>query len=220
MRTSTEQVWPILDAAFREFGLPYRLRSDNGPPFASTGAGGLSRLAVKVIKAGVSPERIEPGKPQQNGRLERLHLTLLQDTADPPARTLRQLPGKPARRTRGRQQLQLRRPGARRLNAGGLWRSGRRPARVGRLPRSAARPGGGRGAGQRDRFRFLRQLRSERHGSDDQLGARVRLPGNGVDRGGERRAHRDRSARHGARGRLPHSLKNPCSGHAKRWEEQ
>src|SRR5438270_5906181 len=90
MRTSTEQVWPILDAAFREFGLPYRLRSDNGPPFASTGAGGLSRLAVKVIKAGVSPERIEPGKPQQNGRLERLHLTLLQDTADPPARTLRQ----------------------------------------------------------------------------------------------------------------------------------
>jgi putative transposase len=88
-RTGTEQVWPILDAAFREFGLPHRLRSDNGPPFASTGAGGLSRLAVKVIKAGITPERIEPGKPQQNGRLERLHLTLLKDTADPPARTLR-----------------------------------------------------------------------------------------------------------------------------------
>jgi len=45
---------------------------------------------VKVIKAGVAPERIEPAKPQQNGRLERLHLTLLQDTADPPARSLRQ----------------------------------------------------------------------------------------------------------------------------------
>jgi putative transposase len=42
-----------------------------------------------VIKAGVVPERITPGKPQQNGRLERLHLTLLQDTASPPARSLR-----------------------------------------------------------------------------------------------------------------------------------
>jgi transposase InsO family protein len=88
--TDTAHVWPVLEAAFREFGLPCRLRSDNGPPFASAGAGGLSQLSVKVIKAGVLPERIEPGKPQQNGRLERLHLTLLQDTADPPARTLRQ----------------------------------------------------------------------------------------------------------------------------------
>jgi putative transposase len=89
-RTDTDHVWPVLEAAFREFGLPYRLRSDNGPPFASRGAGGLSRLAVKVIKAGVVPERIAPGKPQQNGRLERLHLTLKQDTATPPAQTLRE----------------------------------------------------------------------------------------------------------------------------------
>jgi putative transposase len=88
-RTDGGHVWPVLDAAFREFGLPLRLRSDNGSPFASTGAGGLSQLSVKVIKAGVVPERITPGKPQQNGRLERLHLTLLQDTASPPARTLR-----------------------------------------------------------------------------------------------------------------------------------
>ena len=88
-RTDTDHVWPVLDAAFREFGLPHRLRSDNGPPFASRGAGGLSKLSVKVIKAGVVPERIAPGKPQQNGRLERLHLTLLQDTAKPPARSLR-----------------------------------------------------------------------------------------------------------------------------------
>jgi transposase InsO family protein len=85
----TEHVWPILGAAFREYGLPLRLRSDNGPPFATTGAGGLSRLSVLVIKAGVLPERIAPGKPQENGRLERLHLTLLQDTASPPAATLR-----------------------------------------------------------------------------------------------------------------------------------
>jgi putative transposase len=89
-RLDTDHVWPVLDAAFREFGLPWRLRSDNGSPFASRGAGGLSKLSVKVIKAGVVPERIAPGKPQQNGRLERLHLTLLQDTADPPARSLRE----------------------------------------------------------------------------------------------------------------------------------
>lgn len=88
-RNDGDHVWPVLDAAFREFGLPLRLRSDNGSPFASTGAGGLSQLSVKVIKAGVLPERIKPGKPQQNGRLERLHLTLLQDTASPPAPTLR-----------------------------------------------------------------------------------------------------------------------------------
>ena len=66
-----------------------RLRSDNGPPFATTGAGGLSRLAVRVLKAGVTPERIRPGKPQENGRHERMHLTLLRDTADPPAATPR-----------------------------------------------------------------------------------------------------------------------------------
>lgn len=89
-RNDAEHVWPVLDAAFHEFGLPIALRSDNGSPFASHGAGGLSQLSVKVIKAGVLPERIMPGKPQQNGRLERLHLTLLRDAANPPARSLRQ----------------------------------------------------------------------------------------------------------------------------------
>jgi putative transposase len=88
-RPDTEHVWPILDAAFREYGLPLRLRSDNGPPFATVAAGGLSRMAVNAIKAGVTPERIRPGKPQENGRHERLHLTLLRDAADPPAATLR-----------------------------------------------------------------------------------------------------------------------------------
>jgi len=88
--TDTDHVWPVLDAAFREFGLPLRMRSDNGSPFASRGPGGLSRLSVMLIKAGVVPERIAPGKPQQNGRHERMHLTLLQDTASPPARSLRE----------------------------------------------------------------------------------------------------------------------------------
>ena len=89
-RPDAGHVWPVLYAAFREFGLPHDLRSDNGAPFASRGAGGLSRLSVKLIKAGVMQERIAPGKPQQNGRHERRHLTLLQDTADPPARSLRE----------------------------------------------------------------------------------------------------------------------------------
>jgi putative transposase len=89
-RTDTDHVWPVLDAAFREFGLPHYMRSDNGSPFASCGAGGLSTLSVRLIKAGVVPQRIKPGKPQQNGRHERMHLTLLQDAATPPSRTLRE----------------------------------------------------------------------------------------------------------------------------------
>jgi putative transposase len=76
------------DAAFCEFGLPLAIRSDNGPPFASVGAGGLSRLCVWWIKLGVRPERIDPGKPQQNGRHERLHRTLKEDAASPPKVTL------------------------------------------------------------------------------------------------------------------------------------
>ena len=84
----TDHVWPVLAAAFREHGLPKVIRSDNGPPFASTGAGGLSALSVRLIKAGVLPERIDPASPQQNGRLERLHLTLAQETARPPAASL------------------------------------------------------------------------------------------------------------------------------------
>jgi putative transposase len=82
-------VWPIFDAALREFGVPLRVRSDNGPPFAGLGAGGLSTLAIRLIKAGITPERIAPGKPQQNGRHERMHLTLKNETASPPAQTLR-----------------------------------------------------------------------------------------------------------------------------------
>jgi hypothetical protein len=87
-RPDGKHVWPLLEAAFREYGLPWALRSDNGAPFASRAVAGLSGLAVKLIKAGVLPERIEAGQPQQNGRHERLHLTLKQDTASPPARSL------------------------------------------------------------------------------------------------------------------------------------
>lgn len=69
-------VWAILDLSFREYGLPLYLRTDNGPPFATVGIGRLSTLAVKLIKAGVMPDFIDPGKPQQNGRHERMHGTL------------------------------------------------------------------------------------------------------------------------------------------------
>lgn len=80
---------PIFEAAFREYGLPRAIRTDNGPPFASTTVGGLSRLSIWWLKLGITPERIEPGKPAQNGRHERMHRTLKHDTANPPQPTLR-----------------------------------------------------------------------------------------------------------------------------------
>jgi transposase InsO family protein len=79
----------VMEAAFREFGLPEAIRTDNGEPFASVGIGGLSRLSVWWIKLGIRPERIRPGKPQQNGRHERMHRSLKQATAQPPAANLR-----------------------------------------------------------------------------------------------------------------------------------
>jgi putative transposase len=72
----TRSVRPILDSAFQEFGTPASIRSDNGPPFASTGAGGLNALSVWWHRLGIQLDRIDPGKPQQNGRLERFHRTL------------------------------------------------------------------------------------------------------------------------------------------------
>lgn len=72
------------ERVFRDYGVPEAIRTDNGEPFASTALAGLSRLAVWWIKLGIRPERIEPGKPQQNGRHERMHLTLKQETASPP----------------------------------------------------------------------------------------------------------------------------------------
>jgi len=76
---------PIFEAAFREYGLPERIRTDNGAPFASNGKSALTGLSVWWIKLGIHPERIEPGKPEQNGRHERMHRTLKQATASPPA---------------------------------------------------------------------------------------------------------------------------------------
>lgn len=87
------EVRRVMERAFREYGLPWTIRSDNGPPFASVGLGGLSPLAVWWVKLGITPERTQPGHPEQNGRLERLHRTLKAETASPPQST----PGKQQR---------------------------------------------------------------------------------------------------------------------------
>jgi transposase InsO family protein len=75
--------------AFAEYGLPERIRSDNGPPFAGVGVAGLSRLAVWWIRLGIVPERIAPGHPEQNGSHEQFHSVLKTATARPPAATRR-----------------------------------------------------------------------------------------------------------------------------------
>ena len=80
-------VRPWFERTFREYGLPRALRTDNGSPFATTGAARLSRLAVWWLKLGIQLDRIDPGHPEQNGRHERFHLTLQQEAATPPART-------------------------------------------------------------------------------------------------------------------------------------
>jgi putative transposase len=74
----------VFESAFREYGLPYAIRTDNGAPFSTLAAGGLSSLSVWWIRLGIIHERIEPGRPDQNGRHERMHRTLKAETAKPP----------------------------------------------------------------------------------------------------------------------------------------
>lgn len=88
-KNDTEHVWAVIDCAFREYGLPLFFRHDNGSPFATCGVGRMSALSIKLIKSGVTPEWIDPGKPQQNGRHERMHQTLKSEVANPPEQTLK-----------------------------------------------------------------------------------------------------------------------------------
>lgn len=88
-RTGYGVVRPLFDAAFREFGMPSAIRTDNGPPFATSGLAGLSELNVWWMRLGIRPERIRPGHPEQNGRHERMHRTLKQGAIAPAAPTLR-----------------------------------------------------------------------------------------------------------------------------------
>jgi hypothetical protein len=87
LRTTQACVRPLFEVAFRQYGLPWAIRTDNGTPFASTALAGLSRLAVWWIKLGIHPERIDPGHPEQNGRHERFHRTLKEEAITPPKAT-------------------------------------------------------------------------------------------------------------------------------------
>lgn len=75
----------VLEEVFCEAGLPLARRSDNGSPLGSCGAGGLSRLSVWLLKLGVEPRHVRPGKSQDNGRHERMHRPLKEQTACLPA---------------------------------------------------------------------------------------------------------------------------------------
>ena len=89
-KTNGVEAQAVFEAVFREYGLPEAMRTDNGPPFASPAPGGLSRLSMWWLRLGIRHERIEPGCPEQNGRHERMHQTLKQETASPPRDNLRQ----------------------------------------------------------------------------------------------------------------------------------
>jgi transposase InsO family protein len=86
---ASRDVRALLQAAFREFGLPACIRSDNGPPFASNAVAGLSALSVWWIRLGIRPETIQPSHPEQNGAHERLHRTLKAETTRPAAASIR-----------------------------------------------------------------------------------------------------------------------------------
>ena len=84
-----QRVRAIFERLFRLHGLPKAIRTDNGPPFAGTGPAGLSKLSVWWIRLGIKVERIAPAHPEQNGRHERMHLTLKQHACAPVARDLK-----------------------------------------------------------------------------------------------------------------------------------
>jgi putative transposase len=85
---TTADTIAVFRRAFAEYGLPTRIRTDNGEPFAAASLGRLSRLSVWWIRLGIYPELIAPASPQQNGAHERMHRTLKAETTRPPARHL------------------------------------------------------------------------------------------------------------------------------------
>jgi putative transposase len=88
--TQTTTARAVLERAFREYGLPERIRSDNGVPFAAAWAAArVSTLSAWWVRLGILPELIEPGRPAQNGRHEPFHRTLKRETAQPPAASRR-----------------------------------------------------------------------------------------------------------------------------------
>jgi transposase InsO family protein len=87
-RISEEASIEVFRSVFDEFGVPLAIRSDNGVPFSSKALFGLSKLSVFWLRLGIKLERIVPGKPQQNGRHERMHKTLKYTVTRPPSKTL------------------------------------------------------------------------------------------------------------------------------------
>jgi putative transposase len=106
--TKEQYAFAVFERAFKDYGLPRAIRTDNGVPFASAHAlYGLSKLSVWWLRLGVSIERIRPGHPEQNGRHERMHLTLKQQATHPAASNLLQ---QQARFDRFQQQYNHERP--------------------------------------------------------------------------------------------------------------
>ena len=87
--TATGSARSVFEGIFRSYGLPDRIRTDNGPPFATCALGRLSALSVWWIKLGITPELIQPAHPEQNGRHERMHRTLKAEATRPAAATAR-----------------------------------------------------------------------------------------------------------------------------------
>jgi putative transposase len=87
--TRVQEAKPVFTRVFKEFGLPQRIRTDNGVPFATNTLARLSQLSAWWVRLGILPELIEPGKPQQNGRHERMHRTLKAETTRPPGANIR-----------------------------------------------------------------------------------------------------------------------------------
>lgn len=88
-RISTELVREAFALLFKRYGLPRAIRTDNGAPFASLAAGGVSRLSAWWLELGIEPIRITPGKPQQNGAHERMHRVLKAECTKPAASSMR-----------------------------------------------------------------------------------------------------------------------------------
>ncbi len=89
--THSLYAFTVFERTFKDFGLPRAIRTDNGAPFASANSlFGLTRLSVWWLRLGIAIERIKPGHPQQNGRHERIHLTLKKEATKPAAKNFLQ----------------------------------------------------------------------------------------------------------------------------------
>jgi putative transposase len=93
--TKAKYAFPVFERVFKDFGLPKAIRTDNGVPFASPNSlFGLSKLSVWWLRLGIQIERIKPAHPEQNGRHERMHLTLKKEATKPASKNLIQQQGR------------------------------------------------------------------------------------------------------------------------------